>query len=336
MESVVPAPTSTLPPPTVQIIKVEPTMTPSLQNEGQIGVSDLPVGEPGHYVNLTFGYRLRYPPSWYTGFGSRPILASFSNLDPGTHNRLGMRAEGCLIEVRASTNVYGLTLNDLRGQLPKTFRGAQEFSLGGESGVLVRRSSQENPFETEVVYVDHADRLFVLTFEYAKGQASFCQPVWEEMLRSWQWFEAEFVIYRNPTHGYALSHPRQWYRFHSREQGIWISSLDPTDMTDPVAFLTQGAMLVKTDLFDNPDSLALKAWVAAQDWKVDLSDDIPTDAGLIGLRVVREGPAPEIQEMSGYFQGPLGKIYEVTCLYPTDRGWEFRPIANAILYSFSF
>ena len=40
--------------------------------------------------------------------------------------------------------------------------------------------------------------------------------------------------------------------------------------------------------------------------------------------------------MSGYFQGPLGKIYVVTCLYPTERQKEFRPIANAIIYSFEF
>jgi hypothetical protein len=40
--------------------------------------------------------------------------------------------------------------------------------------------------------------------------------------------------------------------------------------------------------------------------------------------------------MSGYFQGPLGKIYVVTCLYPADRQMEFRPIANAIIYSFEF
>ena len=40
--------------------------------------------------------------------------------------------------------------------------------------------------------------------------------------------------------------------------------------------------------------------------------------------------------MSGYFHGPLGKIYVVTCLYPVDRQKEFQPIANAIIYSFEF
>jgi hypothetical protein len=57
---------------------------------------------------------------------------------------------------------------------------------------------------------------------------------------------------------------------------------------------------------------------------------------MVGVRVLREGPSPEIQEMTGYFQGPLGGIYVVTCRYPADREWEFRPIANAIIYSFSF
>jgi hypothetical protein len=83
------------------------------------------------------------------------------------------------------------------------------------------------------------------------------------------------------------------------------------------------------------NNLPLKEWLAAQDWEIDLTNDIPLD-GLIGVRVLREGPSPEIQEMSGYFQGPLGGINVVTCRYPADRQWEFRPIANAISYSFSF
>jgi hypothetical protein len=76
---------------TIQVVDVEPTMTPAPANEDQIGVRDLTLGQPGHYVNLTYGYQLQYPPAWYTGFGNRPLLVSFSNLDPGSHNRLSMR-----------------------------------------------------------------------------------------------------------------------------------------------------------------------------------------------------------------------------------------------------
>jgi hypothetical protein len=79
----------------------------------------------------------------------------------------------------------------------------------------------------------------------------------------------------------------------------------------------------------------LKAWLTSQEWQPDLTNDIPLD-GIVGVRVLREGPSPGIQEMSGYFQGPLGKIYVVTCLYPVDGQGEFRPIANAIIYSFEF
>ena len=79
----------------------------------------------------------------------------------------------------------------------------------------------------------------------------------------------------------------------------------------------------------------MKQWVAAQEWNLDLTNDIPLD-GIVGVRVLREGPNPAIEEMSGYFQGPLGKIYVVTCLYPVDQQKEFRPIANAIIYSFEF
>ena len=54
------------------------------------------------------------------------------------------------------------------------------------------------------------------------------------------------------------------------------------------------------------------------------------------MRVLREGPSPDIQEMTGYFQGPLGKIYVVTCRYPLVQQKEFRPVANAVIHSFEF
>ena len=317
------------------VIEIEPTATPGPADERRENVGDLPIGQPGHYVNVTYGYQLHYPPNWYTGFGNRPLLVSFSNLDPGAHNRLTMRLEGCLIEIRASTNVYGLTLQAVRGQLPRTFRNAEGVDLDGAPALRVRQSSEENPFESEVVYVDHEDRLFVLTFEYARGAREICRPAWEELLDTWQWFEPEFAVYRNPSYGYAVSYPRHWYRFNPRDRGVSVSSREPADLADLTTFLTQGAMLVQTDVYENPEILPLKEWLAAQDWQVDLTNDIPVE-GLIGVRLLREGPTLEIQEMSGYFQGPLGKIYEVICLYPAYREWEFRPIANAILYSFSF
>ncbi len=78
----------------------------------------------------------------------------------------------------------------------------------------------------------------------------------------------------------------------------------------------------------------MKQWLAAQEWQFDLTNDIPLD-DIVGVRVRREGPAPGIEEMSGIFQGPLGKIYAVKkpCIR-SDRKTEFRPIANAIIYSF--
>lgn len=322
------APVSTMP-----VIEVEPTCTPT-PGDDRVSVGDLPMGQAGNYVNLAFGYHLQYPPTWYTGFGSRPLLVSLSNLDPGTHNRLSIRLKGCLIEVRASTNVYGLTLQDIKAQLPRAFHGAEDLDLAGEPALRVRQSSEENPFESEWIYVQHGDRLFVLTIEYAKEAGEICHPAWENLLSTWEWFEPEFAVYRNLTYGYAISYPRHWYRFNPQEQGISISSQDPTNLTNLEKFLER-AMLVETDIFDNPNNLPLKEWLAAQDWKIDLTNDIPLD-GLIGVRVLREALSPEIQEMSGYFQGPLGKIYKVTCLYPADQQWEFRPIANAILYSFSF
>jgi hypothetical protein len=320
-------------PATLMIVRVESTLTPR-PGEDRTRVSALPIGEPGHYVNATFGYWLQYPPDWYTGFGNRPLLVSLSNLDPGRHNRVSMRAEGCLIEVNAVSNVYGFTFDDLMTQLPRSFPDAERFELGGEPALQVRVSSGDNPFDSEDVYVQHDGRLFLLTFEYARQAADVCRPAWENMLHNWQWFEPEFAVYRNARYGYAISHPRRWYRFNTQERGISISSRDPSGITDLTALL-DGAMLVQTNVIDNVKNLPLEEWLTAQNWDIDLADNIPLD-DVFGVRIFREGPSPQIREASGHYQGPLGDIYVVTCLYRADQEDEFQPIANAIIYSLEF
>jgi hypothetical protein len=174
----------------------------------------------------------------------------------------------------------------------------------------------------------------VITFDYAREAGEVCRPMWEDLLANWQWFTPQFAVYRNTDYGYAVSHLRNWYRFNPDARGISFSSQDPSGVTDLEEFLS-GAMLVETTVLDNPDGMPLKTWLAAQEWELDLTNDIPLD-GIVGVRVVREGPVSGTQEMSGYFQGPLGKIYVVACLYPVDRQTEFRPVANAIIYSFEF
>jgi hypothetical protein len=94
-------------------------------------------------------------------------------------------------------------------------------------------------------------------------------------------------------------------------------------------------MFIQTDVIDNVNDLPLDEWLAAQDWDIDGADDISLDE-MLGVRIIREGPNPQIRETSGYFQGPLGDIYVVTCLYRADQEEEFQPIANAIIYSFEF
>jgi hypothetical protein len=326
-----PVPPTATPSPTPLVVRVEPTLTP-LPGDERARMGELPLGEPGHYVNVTYGYSVQHPPDWYTGFGNRPLLVSFSDLDPGSHNRSGMRAEGCLIEINAATNIYGFTFEGLIGQMPRSFPDAERFELDGQPALRVRRGSAENPFDSEEVYVEHDQRLFVITFDYAREAGDVCRPVWENVLAGWQWFTPQLAAYRNTDFGYAVSHPRSWYRFNPEARGISISSLDPSQATD-LQELVDGAMLVQTTVLDNPDGVPLKEWLAAQEWQSGLTNDIPLD-GIIGVRVLREGPAPDIQEMSGYFQGRLGKIYVVTCLFPVDRQKEFRPIANAIIYSF--
>jgi hypothetical protein len=330
-------PSTATPLPTVEVVEVEPTNTPSPPSSGdaKTEVGDLPLGQKEHYVNLTFGYHLRHSAQWYTGFGNRPLLVSFSNLDPGTHNRLSMRAEGCLVEIKASTNVFGLTLQQMRPQLTLPFDEVEEFDLGGEPALRVWPEDEGKPFQSEWVYVEHGDRLFLLTFEHGEGTEETCRPGWEKVLNSWEWFTPEFAVYRNPTYGYAVSYPSYWYRFNPHERGVSIASEDPTGMTDVVEFIMQEEMLVTTNVFDNPEGLPLKEWLVEQYLQFDLTNDIPLD-GIIGVRVLREGPTPDIREMSGYYQGPQGRIYVVTCLYPAEKRLIFRSIANAILFSFIF
>jgi hypothetical protein len=298
-----------------------------------MNVAYLPFGQAGNYVNATFGYWLQYPPDWHTRFGNRPLLASFSNLDPGTHNRESMRAQGCLIEVNVSPNIYGFTFESVAAQMPRSFPDAEEFLLDGERAWRVWRSSGSG-YDSEWVSVQHADWLYTLTLDSAQQAASVCLPAWDNMLATWRWFAPSFVQYRNATYGYTISHPRQWYRFNAHTAGVSFSSEDPTRVADWIGFL-QRAMVVEMNVFDNDRKYALKEWLAAYDLDVHLANDIPLD-GLIGVRVITDGPGPGIEAMNGYFQGPLGRVYEISCLYPAAEKWQYRPIANAIIYSFGF
>ena len=277
---------------------------------------------------------MQHPPNWHTGFGRRPLLASFSDLDPGTHNRESMRDEGCLIEVNVSSNLFGYTPEQMMAQLPRGFADRESFDLGGEEAVRGRLAEGESSFEGEWVLASRGDSLYRLTYEHAKGSDEIYYHVWEQLLSTWRWFEPDFAVFLNPNFGYTFSHPRSWYRFNEQERGISISSNDPAGITDLTAFL-QEAMLVQADIYENPDNLPLKDWLATQDLPLELTNDVSID-GLMGVRTLKATASSDVKEMSGYFQGPLGKIYEVTCRYPADREWEFRPIANAIIYSFSF
>ena len=329
----VPAPTPTAEGP-APVIRAEPTFTP-YPGDLRTGVDELPLGEPGHYVNVTFGYSLQYPPTWYTGFGNRPLLASFSNLNPGTHNRGSMRAEGCLMQVSAVTNVYGQLLQQLTEQGSESFPDSRTIDLDGESGVLIPPGSEEEAIQSETVMISHDDVMFVITHDYARDEGDVCRPAWENLLKTWKWVTPEFAVYRNTEYAYAISYPRHWYRFNAHQRGISISNRDPTGVTDLVTLMEE-AMWVQTSVFENPEDLTLKEWLATKDWDMDYSNDIPLHGGLVGVRAVGAGPKPGVERISGCFQGPEGEVYAVLCYFPEGRGEEYRPIANAIIYSFSF
>ena len=312
----------------------EPTATPLPADAGVISIEDLAVGRRGTYTNVLFGYGVQYPTDWHTQFGNRPLLASFSNLDPGNNTRISMRETGCLIEINAQFNPEGLSLPDLIAFLPKTFAGAETVQLGGKDAAKVTEDSGLKPYTAESVLVEHDDRLLRISMQYAPAAVEVCRPVWEEMLATWTWFTPDFVVYRNISHKYSVSYPRGWFRFNEREEGVVISSTDPTAGQD-LAALSQQGMVVYTTTYDNPDHLRLTEWFAANEEDFDLTNRIPAD-DLLGIRGIRNYPDRQMQEVSGYFQGPLGEIYVVSCFYPENLQRQFRPIANAIVYSFGF
>ena len=325
---------SATPEPTaVPPILVEVICTPYPEDQ-RMAIDQLPVGQTGQYINLAFGYWLQYPPSWYTHFGRRPLLVSFSNLDPGTHNRESMRDEGCLIEVNASVNIPGFNFSQLQAQLPQVMSGAQAFALDGEPALRLQRRGTGDSFDGEWIYVQRCETLFLVSVEYSRAAPGTCLSAWEQIIDGWKWFEPALSVYRNREYGYAVSYPRQYHRFNPRDEGVWISSQDPAGMRDFLETPKIG-MLVETDVLENPENLTLDEWVAMQDWYVESMRDVPLD-GLLGIQLLRQGPSADIQETSGYFMGPLGRVYVVRCLYPLSREWEFRPIANAIIYSFGF
>ena len=314
-------------------IQVEPTFTP-VAGETRVDVSDLPLGEPGHYANLVYGYRFEYPASWYAHFGNRPVLVSLSNLDPGRHNRDAMRDTGCLFEVNASLNIYGFSLNEIRAQMPRVFSDAAVFHLDGAMALRIKHQGGEELFDGDWIYVENDGRLFFISAEYSREAAALCGTAWEELLTSWDWFAPEFAVYRNTEYGYAISAPRDWYRLRTSGEGIWLSDQLFAEDTEAADIMRAG-MLVVTDVLDNDEGLTIKEHLQNVEEPTLLSNDIVL-GNLVGVRVLRKGPELGIAEVSGYFEGPLGTIYEVSCYYPEDRQEEFESVANAILYSFSF
>jgi hypothetical protein len=315
--------------------EVELMPTPTLSpGDSRIDPATLPVGQAGHYVNLAFGYWVQYPPEWHTGFGNRPVQVLFSNLPPGDNSLEEMREQGCLIQIKTTVNVYGFSLAEMRGQMPTAFAGARDVLLGGKPGLRVRRSEEGQTFESEWVYVEHEGRLYLISIDYSPDPAESCLPAWEALLDSWKWFEPRFVPYRNVEYGYSLSVPAGWFPFNASEDGIWISGRDPSAAAT-VEDLAVDGILVRALVHPNEEELTLREWIEAQNLHVHQTDPLELD-DLEGVRVIGESEIPGLEFTSGYYVGRLGVVIEITCLYPADQNWRFSPLANGILYSFSF
>ena len=298
-----------------------------------LDVGELAIGQPGYYVNLTYGYVAHFPEAWYTGFGNRPVVASFSNLDPGTTNREQMSAAGCLLEIGSSTNIYGFSLDTLLAQSPQTYANAEFSTLAGSPAVRITRDNAGLPFITQLVQVVHDGRIFTINADMARAAGDICTTALEAMLRDWIWFEPDFVSYRNSEIGYGISYPRSWFSVESGESGFMASSTEVSPGAELETLASEG-MVVRTRVHENPQLLPLKGWLTANVPNLGLTNDIDLET----LRGVRSVPAASdgLQQITGYYQGPLGKIYAVETTFPSDRAGEFRPIANAIIYSFTF
>ena len=312
-------------------VKVEPTRP---ARPGTVEIDELALGEPGTYQNLVYGYQLAYPETWYTGFGNRPVVVLFSNLDPAEQNREAMRSQGCLVEIRATANIYDLSLDEIVAQMPKAFAGAVAIDLDGEPALRVSQSESSQATASETIYVEHQDQLFVISIEYSLDESEHCLRGWNLMIDSWKWFEPASALYKNREYGYGIAVPNTWYLFSRSESSLWISSTDPEILYASDAPLSMG-MLVATDVFENVENLTLREWVQ---WHVpagSLTDEMQAN-GLVGMRVQSAGPQAGILQAVGYYLGPLGRVYQVTCYYPQDLADQYEPITNEILYSFSF
>jgi hypothetical protein len=93
--------------------------------------------------------------------------------------------------------------------------------------------------------------------------------------------------------------------------------------------------VIRTTVSENPNNLPLKEWIAAQDWDINLTTEIPLGS-IIGIRVRKDGLTAKTEEVTGYFQGPQGRFYGVFTSYPIDMRAEYQSIVNAVIYSFTF
>ena len=64
-----------------------------------------------------------------------------------------------------------------------------EIEIGGETayGYVLTRTTNKVPVAQTQRWVEHGDRLYVITFSTAKGQQEATQPVMEEILKGWTW-----------------------------------------------------------------------------------------------------------------------------------------------------
>ncbi len=141
------------------------------------------------YANSLFGYRFEYPVVWYALFDGAPRRVVLSTLDPASHTRDEMREQGCLIEIAELERPAGMSLTEVRAQMPRAFHGAEPYDLAGAAGLRVLRTGEEQGFDSDWIFVEHGGYILFISAEYGGEACEIGLLAWERLLGTWAWIE---------------------------------------------------------------------------------------------------------------------------------------------------
>ena len=141
------------------------------------------------YENSLFGYRFEYPDVWHALLDGAPQRVALSTLDPASHTRDEMRDRGCLMEIAELERPAGISLAEVRAQMPKAFHGAEPYALAGAAGLRVLRTGEEQGLKSDWIFIEHGGYILFISAEYGGEDCDIGLPAWERLLDTWEWTE---------------------------------------------------------------------------------------------------------------------------------------------------